>query len=80
MQVETTAGDQPGGITSFGHISDSAEYLVDNQTGHSTNMNSTQGVPATQAGYPERPRVQSATRFGNVKAMMNMTGGTNYAT
>ena len=42
-------------------------------------MNSTQGVPATQAGYPDRPRVQSATRFGNVKAMMNMTGG-NYAT
>ena len=42
-------------------------------------MNSTQGVPVTQAGYPDRPRVQSATRFGNVKAMMNMTGG-NYAT
>ena len=64
-----------GAITSFGHISDSAEYLVDHQTGQSTNMNSTQGIPPTHVDLHGRPRVQSATRFGDVKAMMSMSAG-----
>ena len=35
------ATDQKGGISSFGHVSDSAEHFIDHQTVVSTNMNST---------------------------------------